>query len=63
VADDFGKKSAGGGHKKFDGNIWKRLDFLKIRAISPMVGPTIIPHLAAFVNRQIAQKSQLTAIS
>jgi hypothetical protein len=42
---DFGKKWKIFGYKKFTGNFWKGVDFLKIPASSTIVGRTSTPLL------------------
>ena len=41
----FGKPCALDGHTVFQKKILKRLDFPEIRALTPMVGPTILYHI------------------
>ena len=65
---DFGKKWKKFVHKKFTGNFWKRIDFLKIPASSTIVGRTATPLLLYHTSLQksigkMHKKNRLTAIS
>ena len=65
---DFGKKWKKFVNKKFTGNFWKRVDFLKIPASSTIVGRTATPLLLYHTLPQksigkMHKKNRLTAIS
>ena len=57
--DTFGKPCALDGHTVFQKKILERLDFPEIRALTPMVGPTILYHTWPHLSSVFYKKNEI----